>query len=345
MKIPLLRPDISGTIDLDAMTTFSNFGPHYWAAKKMVDEFFGKQSVLVSNGTVAITIALNSLMQPRDKGNCCLVPEFAPGCTIAAVIQAGLTPLVLPCDPVTLTFDLDFLKETMNTYRNLFAVCVNPFGYGIDERVIELLESKENPVKVVYDSAGGWPCIPETNAPITLSLHATKTVGIGEGGIVLLSDEAAADTCLSYANFSYLKKKRQWTSVFGQNAKIDEMRCQMLVNAMEKKGWLKRILRRTEVYSRLRAALEGRMRFFDRMDAPSLLCVDWFRDPTEMIEAAAAEGIAIIRYYWPLLSETRYADLEHPKSSELLQNIVALPSDMTDEEVEQVISFLKVQID
>ena len=64
---------------------------------------------------------------------------------------------------------------------------VAPFGRPIDVEAWDRFRSSSG-LAVVIDAAAGFDAVAATGTTAVVSLHATKVLGIGEGGFILCTD-------------------------------------------------------------------------------------------------------------------------------------------------------------
>ena len=73
---------------------------------------------------------------------------------------------------------------------------------------------------MVIDAAAGFDLLVVCNTPSVVSLHATKVVGVGEGGLVVSKDEKTIQGIRTRANFGFSTAR---TSIaISTNAKLSE---------------------------------------------------------------------------------------------------------------------------
>lgn len=153
-------------------------------------------TVAVSNGTVALEQALRALELPPQ--SLVLVPSVTFAATGLAVLSAGLQPLVCDVDPITWQLSIDTAEKWFYSglsieapWRRIRAVMpVAAFGHPVDGEAWAAFGKKHN-ISVVIDAAG---CLTTQKPPKSAhvatcySMHATKFVGAGEGGLVCTVD-------------------------------------------------------------------------------------------------------------------------------------------------------------
>jgi dTDP-4-amino-4,6-dideoxygalactose transaminase len=229
IKIPLMKPRLpnrqalaSYLAEIDENRWYSNFGPLERRFEAKLGKYFGlgeRQTVCVANGTQALSISLKSVA--RFPVGYCLMPSFTFAATPHAAVSAGLEPYFLDVDPVTWALDP---RELLSLLPGLEApiaavVPVAPFGAAVD---IEAWDEFQNVtgIPVVIDAAAGFDNARCGESLVMVSLHATKVMGIGEGGLVLCRDAQIAERVRAGRNFGFMGER---VAEFpGINAKLSE---------------------------------------------------------------------------------------------------------------------------
>jgi dTDP-4-amino-4,6-dideoxygalactose transaminase len=149
-----------------------------------------KNFVLVSNGTIAIQMAIKAL---ELKGEIITSP-FTWVATVSAIKWEGCTPVFCDIDPETLNIDPAKI-EALITDKTVAIMPVHVFGNPCDVKTIEAIAKKHN-LKVIYDAAHAVGSVYNNKSlleygdVIATSLHATKLLNTGEGGgCITLDDE------------------------------------------------------------------------------------------------------------------------------------------------------------
>ena len=75
-------------------------------------------------------------------------------------------------------------------------------------------------IPVVIDAAAGFDTASAGLSPVMISLHATKAMGIGEGGLILCRDNNLAEQIRAARNFGFLGERV--AEIPGMNAKLSE---------------------------------------------------------------------------------------------------------------------------
>lgn len=321
---------------------WSNFGPVHEKCILELNKTMGRYCLPVTSGTTAIEVALKVLL-PR--GARVLLPDFTHSGTILAVVAAGCIPVLGPVDKKTWTLDLEAIARYPSCFDAM--IVVSPFGYKVNFQAYEGL-AKDLAKPIVYDLAGAWGKFPETLWPVCYSFHATKNFSIGEGGAVTFGCHSELKKAKQLANFGTLPD-RSINGLRGGNYKIDEIRAAMILHQLQRhKEITQRIAAKRSVLSFYQFELSKYCtpHSLAARGTPSL-CVLGGVKKAEKIEQRAAEfGISCKRYY-PLLSRMYHLQSVQRigASEEFFENCLALPSDVTKEEMQRVVEFVKLVAD
>lgn len=345
--IPLLRPElpplqIAAAKMKESLATgrLTNHGPLFEESCRKLREATRRHCLPVSSGTAAVRLALQTSC-PR--GSRVAIPDFTHMGTLSAAVAAGMHPVLYPVSRVTWTLETEILKLDR---KNLGAfVVVSPFGYHVDTEQYDAL-SKSMGIPVVYDFAGAWGMKTETKNPVCYSLHATKNIPVGEGGILSLCEEEKWTQAMRLANFD-TQPNREYASPWGDNLKLDELRCALLLwqlaNPMTA---VRKADRKRELIDLYQAEfLDGTAgtRLHIR-GAPSMCAIP--NMAAERIEEMSQQyGFEAKRYYRLLTEMPGLSGVERAgQSSAFFRTVCALPSCASDEEAQQVVeSVLKIR--
>ena len=174
-------------------------GPKVAELEGLLAEACGvEQAVAVSSGTAALHLAILALgFEPGDE---VLVPAYTFPATANVVALAGLTPVLVDVDPVTMNLDSERVGAAVGP-RTRAVLAVHLFGRPLDweglaaavpERVVLI----EDAAGALGAKRGGRPC-GSLGRMGCLSFHPRKIVTTGEGGAVTTDDATAADAIRS----------------------------------------------------------------------------------------------------------------------------------------------------
>ena len=260
-------------------------------------------AVGVASGLDALEIALRCADLPQ--GARVITTPLTAFATTLAIVRAGAEPVWCDVDESG-GLDLDQVNATLRADRSVRAVMpVHLYGHPIDPAGLERLAA-EHDVVVIEDCAqsagterGGKPTGLAGIAAGT-SLYPTKNLGaMGDGGVLLTSDEAVAERARRLRNYG---QGAQYEHVeLGLNSRLDELHAAILRSAMLPRldRWLSR---RTEIASRYIEALrESRLRpvvAADGHSAHHLFPVEVLDlDPGAVREQIVQWGVAVGRHY------------------------------------------------
>lgn len=193
---------------------------------KRLEDYLGiKNIVLMSNGTLALQLALRAL---NLKGEVITTP-FTFATTTNILLWEGLTPVFADIDPETYNIDPDKVEEQI-TDKTSAILAVHVYGNPCYVRRLQEIAEKHN-LKVIYDAAHAFD-VKYENQPITdfgdasvLSFHATKAFNTIEGGAVIAKDSAVVETLKLMRNHGI--KSETEVVLPGINAKMNEFQAAM----------------------------------------------------------------------------------------------------------------------
>lgn len=231
--IPVFRPNLPSREKLqpyleriDDTHWYTNRGPlavefesalasHYNCAPENV--------VVVANGTLALTAGLMALAPL--KGCHCIMPSWTFAATPMAANLAGLIPYFADVSDDNWMLSPDTASALAREADVGAIIPVSFFGAPVDRAGWDGFTG-ETGIPVVIDAASGFDSIAEVTAagpgstPIMISLHATKVFGIGEGGLLLSTDEEFIGRVRRIINHGFAGTRE--ASTFGLNAKLAE---------------------------------------------------------------------------------------------------------------------------
>jgi len=197
---------------IDEARWYTNRGPLVQMFEARLAEHFQIASAravhvaTVASCTTGLILALKAAVGQRRGG--CLLPSWTFAATACAVSAAGLTGHFVDIEPDSWLIDRRQLAELLTLAPTEFAalLLVHPPGSAIDLdpwRQVAL----DHGLALVVDAADCFDCVrPEPGLQV-ISLHATKAFGIGEGGVVLSSEEEGVETVRRLGNFGFTRDR------------------------------------------------------------------------------------------------------------------------------------------
>jgi dTDP-4-amino-4,6-dideoxygalactose transaminase len=352
---PFIRPDIPPAAEwvplLDEayrVGRFSNYGPISLRLERLVAGAWGGPDtvcVAASSGTAAIAAPL---LAGGVTGRV-ILPAFTFVATLVAVRMAGAEPILVDVDPGDWRIAPQRLHEALLATGARSAVTLAPFGMRSDFSAHAAIVAERGGLLVVDNAAGlGTARAPIETAPHcyeACSLHATKPLAIGEGGMVF-AHRSREDALRRALNFGLRPGPVPDLRGGGINGKLSELHAAVGIAAVER--FPARLERRQRLAARYRAVAarvpgvrtgaapeEGTWQFFP-------LLLPGPRAAERFAAAAADRGMETRRYYVPSLSSLD--DVERfgpcPVSEDLSARMCCVPvyADADAEEEEAMLA-------
>jgi dTDP-4-amino-4,6-dideoxygalactose transaminase len=262
-RIPLLLPQLPSADALlpylqqiDGNRWYTNFGPLVRQLESRISENFMRepapvQVVTVANGTVGLELALAALGLKR--GTKVLLPALTFVATASAALRVGYLPLICDVDPESWLLTPTIARAMLQ--QQPFDVVMPVATFGVPQPVGEWDNfTAETGIPVVIDAAGAYgnQAIGVTTR-VVFSLHATKALGAGEGGLVASRQFSFAEKVRQLSNFGI-----DFTSgglVFdpGENGKMSEYHAAIAHAALD--AWEKTCATRLDLQQQYQRAL------------------------------------------------------------------------------------------
>lgn len=234
MNIPFLRPRLVALAEyaslieqIDASRLYSNFGPlNTRFEQRVVEEQFDGvgAAATVCNATLGLMLAIQAV---KRSGRYAVMPSFTFAATPLAARWCGLEPYFVDVSADNWCIDPMSLKNALAHLGDAVAVVIPYATLGTALELAPYEALIRQGVPVVVDAApglgtrlGGTGFGVGFKGPIVYSLHATKTFGIGEGGLVYSGDTGVVAKVKSLSNFGFNVSRA--STLPGLNAKLSE---------------------------------------------------------------------------------------------------------------------------
>ena len=171
--------------------------------QKLANRFDIAHLLFVSNGTLALQIALKTL---DIKGEVITTP-FSYVATTSAIVWENAIPVFVDIDPNTLNIDPDKIEEKITSQTSAI-LATHVFGNPCAVDKISAIAKKHN-LKIIYDAAHafdvgiGSKSILKYGDISILSFHATKVFHTTEGGGIATNQKSLFDKALQHSNFGH----------------------------------------------------------------------------------------------------------------------------------------------
>ena len=230
-RTPIMQPLLDGNelaYVSDCIRTgwISSQGAYVKRFEKEFSEFCGaKYAVAVSNGTVALHLALATL--GIKEGDEVIVPDLTFAASINAIIYTGATPVVVDIDRTTWTISLEEIEKNITT-RTKVIMPVHLYGHPCHMDEITVIAKKYN-LLVVEDAAeaiGGMyknQHVGTLSDAATFSFFGNKTITTGEGGMVFFKTKEMYEKALVLRDHGMSKVKKYWHEYIGFNYRMTNL--------------------------------------------------------------------------------------------------------------------------
>ena len=242
---------------IDSARWYSNGGPLVTSLEERLADYFGVPPdcvVTVANGTLGLELALRAV--GAKPGTLCMMPSWTFAATPAAAIRAGLVPCFVDVDAASWALSpstaLGLVRKAPGRVGAVMPVSV--FGAPVDTVGWDRFTDATG-IPVVIDMAAGFDTARPSRAPVMVSLHATKVVGAGEGGIIAADDPALIQEIRAAASFG-MKNGSRLAELPGTNAKMSEYAAAVAHAALD--AWPQRRSMFESLTAAYRRALQGR---------------------------------------------------------------------------------------
>ncbi|MDQ7949576.1 MAG: aminotransferase class I/II-fold pyridoxal phosphate-dependent enzyme [Pedobacter sp.] len=196
----------------------------------------GRKSLAVSNGTVALHLALEALnIGPGDE---VIVPDLTFAASVNSIIYTGATPVLVDVEQDSWNIDLKKAEAllTPNT-RAIMPVHL----YGNPCNMDELCRfAEKHKLLIIEDCAealGSYyngKSVGTFGDVATYSFYGNKTITTGEGGMVVFKDDQVADRAAMLRDHGMEKTRRYWHAEVGYNYRLTNLQAAIGVAQFER---------------------------------------------------------------------------------------------------------------
>ncbi|MBB5359967.1 dTDP-4-amino-4,6-dideoxygalactose transaminase [Rhodanobacter sp. ANJX3] len=263
-KIPLLvaqLPDADALLpylrQIDANRWYTNFGPLVVQLEQRFAASFASTPtaptvITAASGTAGLELVLGALELPP--GSSVLLPALTFVATATAVIRAGYRPLIGDVDASSWLLTPDTARDYVANHRVAAVMPVATFGNPQDVDAWDAF-TLDTGIPVVIDAAGAYGNQRiGRHCHVVFSLHATKALAAGEGGLVVSYDRILAARVRRLSNFGIDLERGSQVFVAGENGKLSEYHAAVAHAALDQ--WPVMVERRRAVQFRYQRMLD-----------------------------------------------------------------------------------------
>jgi len=295
-----------------------------------------KHAIAMSNGTVAIYCALQSLGIGKEDE--VIVPDLTFIATANAVLMAGAKPIF--CDVYEDTFCIDIEKaEKLINKNTKVLIPVHLYGQSADMTKINSLAKQYN-LFVIEDAAQGVGVkfldrhVGTYGDIGVLSYYGNKTITCGEGGMILTSSDELAEKCYMLKNHGRPEKGVFIHKEIGYNFSFTEMQAAVGIAQMKKLPLI--ISKKKEIYDyyikKLSKIESLTSCFIDHRCEPVYWITSFLTDDKDnLAEYLLDKNIQTRDIFYPLHLQPCYGKIDikfgkYPVSEKIYNKGISLPS-------------------
>lgn len=199
----------------------TNNGPLVQELEKQLREYLGvKHCLFVSNGTIAIQLALKALNITKEV----ITTPFSYCATSHAIIWENCTPIF--ADILTTDYCVDPAKVEAAITENTEAILVtHVYGNPCDVDALQAIADKYN-LKLIYDAAHAFGVTVDGKSLLsfgdisTCSFHSTKVFHSTEGGAIITDNDEYAWLLDRYRSFGHKGDDYLTIGINGKNSEF-----------------------------------------------------------------------------------------------------------------------------
>jgi perosamine synthetase len=302
--------------------------------------------IAVVNGSAALELAVAALQ--LEPGSEVIMPTFTIISCAAAILRAGLRPVLVDCDPQTWNMTADAIEAKI-TPKTRAIMVVHIYGLPADMDPILALCDKHG-LQLIEDAAEmhgqtykGRKC-GSFGVISTFSFYPNKLVTTGEGGMVLTDDPVLAERCRLLRNLAFRPERRFVHEELGWNYRLTNLQAAVGVAQLERLETflsIKRAIGRryADAFRDLRGITTG----IERTDyAESIYWVyglvlgdEILFDAAEAMKRLGEKGVGCRPFFWCMHEQPVFQRMglftgdSHPNAERLARRGFYIPSGMT----------------
>ncbi len=226
----VLREEIDSAIKRVLASGYYILGPEVESFESEFAEYIGTRFAIgVANGTDALSLALRALgIGPGDE---VITVSHTAVATVAAIEQAGATPVLIDVEPEFLTIDPALLDQALTRHTRA-VVAVHLYGQAADiVRVQDFCNAHElalvEDVSQAHGATYNKRRLGSFGDIAIFSCYPTKNLGaLGDAGLVLTNDSALAGRVRRLRQYGWVD--RNLSIEQGVNSRLDEVQAAIL---------------------------------------------------------------------------------------------------------------------
>lgn len=355
--IPVYKPDLSGNekkyvnecLDSSWISSRGRFIAEF--ENKFAEKIGIKYAATVSNGTVALHLALLSLgIGPGDE---VIVPTLTYIASVNAITYCGATPVFVDSLRDTWQIDPEDIRRNVNP-RTRAILVVHLYGHACNMDAIMAI-AREYRLYVIEDCAEALGTTYKDSHVgtfgdiATFSFFGNKTITTGEGGMVVSKDKTLIERARHLKGQGLAAYREYWHDVVGYNYRMTNIQAAIGLAQLERMDEF--VARKRAIAASYKSLLDGAPVEIHG-EAPDTRHSYWMtsilvkyselRDPLRQYLAKA--GVETRPLFYPVHTMPMYAQKFRrlPVAEDLAWRGINLPSypTLTDEQINYVCSVI-----
>lgn len=356
IRIPVYQPSLTGkekqyVNDCLDSTWISSKGKYISLFEQSFSNYIDiKHSTTVSNGTVAIHLALITLgIGPGDE---VIVPTLTYIASVNAIMYTGATPVFV--DSVESTWQIDPEDVEKKITPNTKAImAVHLYGHPCDMDALQAIAKKyglfliEDCAEAIGTKYKGKH-VGTFGDISTFSFFGNKTITTGEGGMVVTNDETLYDRAVHFKGQGLAKYREYWHDVVGYNYRMTNICAAIGLAQLEQVGDF--LAQKRQVVDWYIKYLDGQVAF--HKETGDVYHSYWMftilvKDSVQrdhVRKALADQGVETRPMFYPVHTMPMYSTRfqKHPIAEGIAWKGINLPSfpALTEEQVKSICSII-----
>lgn len=221
---------------IDESQTYTNRGP----LVRLLETRYAERLCISDSSRVVLcsnaTLAIQGFLQISD-AKTWHVPSFTFAATVHAAIQSGKEVVLEDIDPETWMISPNVITDS----KTNGVIPVLPFGAPFEPSAFKHINHLLVDAAASIGGAANWINDLRESWAAVFSLHATKSFGIGEGGLIVFGSKDLANEFRAWINFGFSGSRESLR--LGTNAKLSEVQAAVGLAVLdnweaEEKEWL-----------------------------------------------------------------------------------------------------------
>ena len=312
-------------------------GKYNELSEKKLTQILGQESLTVTNGSVAIILALRALgINPDDE---VLVPDLTYAATASSVIHVGATPIFCDIEVDSWGISIDSMRRKLSTRTRAIIVV---HLYGKPANIGEILDfAHAHKLKVIedcaeaFDASVGNQKVGTFGDISTFSFFANKLITSGEGGAVSSRNPSLIENMRVLRGQGMDPDRRYFFQQAGYNFRMSNLHAAILYGQLERLEEIKNQREIIEIEYRhsLKELIPNKIQLSHFHRSPwlftTLLEFQNVNQKWELASLLAKNGIETRPVFYPLSSMPafeKYPSDENMVSKEVSENGMSFPT-------------------